>query len=175
MIVAGLGTVVSVATVDSAQAASPNSPTAIGVTSDGVSYVGFASGGKLMKLSPSGARKGSIPLDQDEAVDGLAVEPGRNVVEVRSPDTDKGVAVRRLAEETGAGGFVFVGDDLGDVAAFEAVRGLREGGMPTLLACSASPEESALVDLADVVVPGPDGVLELLRRLTSDADLPSDM
>ena len=68
MIVAGLGTVVSVATVESAQASSPNSPTAIGVTSDGTSYVGFASGGKLLKLSPNGGRKGTIPLDQDEAV-----------------------------------------------------------------------------------------------------------
>ena len=73
MIVAGLGTVVGVATAESAQASSPNSPTAIGVTSGGTSYVGFASGGKLLKLSPNGGRKGSIPLDRDEAVDGLAV------------------------------------------------------------------------------------------------------
>ena len=41
---------------------------------------------------------------------------------------------------------------------------LREQGMPTLLVCSGSEEESALADLADVVVKGPDGVLALLRR-----------
>ncbi len=40
--------------------------------------------------------------------------------------------------------------------------------MPTLLVCSASEEESALVARADVVVHGPEGVLDLLRRLTAD-------
>jgi trehalose 6-phosphate phosphatase len=100
---------------------------------------------------------------------GLVVEPGRNVIEVRSPGADKGTVVRHLAEEVGAGGFLFAGDDLGDVEAFEAVADLRRQGLPTLLVCSASQEESTLVDLADVVVPGPDGVLTLLRRLTADA------
>jgi trehalose 6-phosphate phosphatase len=100
---------------------------------------------------------------------GLVEEPGRNVIEVRSPGMDKGLVVRRLAEEVTAQGFLFAGDDLGDVEAFEAVAELRERGLPTLLVCSASHEESVLQELSDVVVPGPDGVLDLLRRLTSDA------
>jgi trehalose 6-phosphate phosphatase len=100
---------------------------------------------------------------------GLVEEPGRNVIEVRSPGMDKGVVVRNLAQEVEAKGFLFAGDDLGDVEAFEAVAGLRAEGMPTLLVCSASQEESALLELSDVVVPGPDGVLDLLRRLTQDA------
>ena len=100
---------------------------------------------------------------------GLAEEPGRNVIEVRSPGMDKGLVVRRLAEEVEAQGFLFAGDDLGDVEAFDAVAELRERGLPTLLVCSASHEESVLQELSDVVVPGPDGVLDLLRRLTSDA------
>lgn len=99
---------------------------------------------------------------------GLAVEPGRNVIEVRSPHTDKGDAVRTVAAEQEAGAFLFAGDDLGDVAAFEAVHGLSEHGVATLTVCSTSAEEHALRDLADVVVPGPDGVLALLRRLTAD-------
>ena len=99
----------------------------------------------------------------------MVEEPGRNVIEVRSPGMDKGVVVRNLAKEVEARGFLFAGDDLGDVEAFEAVAELREQGLPTLLVCSASQEESALMALADVVVPGPDGVLDLLRRLTSDA------
>ena len=41
--------------------------------------------------------------------------------------------------------------------------------MPTLLVCSASDEESALIPLSDVVVQGPEGVLDLLRQLTADA------
>jgi trehalose 6-phosphate phosphatase len=100
---------------------------------------------------------------------GMAVEPGRNVVEVRSPGMDKGTVVRDLADQVDAGGFLFAGDDLGDVEAFEAVDELRRDGLPTLLVCSASDEESALVERSDVVVRGPEGVLELLRRLTDDA------
>jgi trehalose 6-phosphate phosphatase len=99
----------------------------------------------------------------------LVTEPGRNVIEVRSSGMHKGLAVRTLVEELDAGGFLFAGDDLGDVEAFEAVAELREGGLPTLLVCSASSEQSALVPLSDVVVHGPEGVLDLLRQLTVDA------
>ncbi len=99
----------------------------------------------------------------------LVVEPGRNVIEVRSPGMHKGLAVDRLVGEVDAGGFLFAGDDLGDLEAFDAVAALGERGMPTLLVCSASEEESALVEHSDVVVKGPAGVLDLLRRFTDEA------
>ena len=99
----------------------------------------------------------------------LVVEPGKQVIEVRSPGVHKGLVVERLVDELHAGGFVFVGDDLGDVEAFEAVSALAKDGLPTLLVCSASDEESALVARADVLVHGPEGVLDLLRQLTADA------
>jgi trehalose 6-phosphate phosphatase len=76
--------------------------------------------------------------------------------------------VRRLVEEVGAKAVAFIGDDLGDVEAFRAVEELRGQGYPGLLVCSASEEENALADLADVVVRGPSGVLDLLRELTAD-------
>ena len=82
---------------------------------------------------------------------------------------DKGAAIRALTDELGAGAFCFAGDDLGDVEAFTAVEELRGGGMPTLLVCSESKEESVLRPRADVVVNGPDGMVDLLRRLTADA------
>jgi len=63
----------------------------------------------------------------------------------------------------------FAGDDLGDVEAFDAVGTLAKEGLPTLLVCSASDEQSALIALSDVVVHGPEGVLGLLRQLTDDA------
>lgn len=100
---------------------------------------------------------------------GLAVEPGRLVVEVRAPGMNKGRVVRTLVEDLDAGAFLFAGDDLGDVEAFEAVAELRERGLATLLVCSGSDEQHALAALADVVVDGPDGVLDLLRTLTADA------
>jgi trehalose 6-phosphate phosphatase len=46
---------------------------------------------------------------------------------------------------------------------------LRSHGLATLLVCSASAEQSALLDLADVVVDGPVGVLELLAQFADDA------
>lgn len=100
---------------------------------------------------------------------GMKVEPGRQVIEIRAPGADKGDVVRKLAHDLGAGGFCFVGDDLGDLDAFHAVEELRDGGLPTLLVCSASDEESALVPLSDVVVAGPAGVLEFLGKLAADA------
>ncbi len=100
---------------------------------------------------------------------GLSLEPGRLVLEVRAPGMHKGLALRTAAAETDAGGVMFVGDDLGDLEAFEAARALREHGLPGLLVCSGSEEEKALVDLADAVVDGPEGVLALLRRFAADA------
>ncbi|SDT02614.1 trehalose 6-phosphate phosphatase [Friedmanniella luteola] len=98
---------------------------------------------------------------------GLTLEPGRNVLEIRAPGTDKGDAVRRLVAETGATQVVFAGDDLGDLPAFEAVAALREDGLPGLLVASASHEEDALSDRADVVVDGPAGIAAWLRDLSA--------
>lgn len=99
----------------------------------------------------------------------LTVEPGRNVIEVRSSGMHKGMAVELLAEQHQARGFLFAGDDLGDLDAFEALGRLADRGVETLRVCSASDEESRLAELADLVVPGPAGVLDLLRRFTADA------
>jgi trehalose 6-phosphate phosphatase len=121
---------------------------------------------------PTGAFERLEPRLRDLAArHGMTVEPGRHVIESRSPGKDKGTVVRDLAESLDAGAFLFAGDDLGDVEAFAAVEELRDRGLPTLLVCSASDEESALLDRSDVVVKGPDGVLDLLRRLTEDARL----
>lgn len=109
------------------------------------------------------------PISELARSHGLIVEPGRNVIEVRSDGQHKGHAVQTLVKEQNAGGFLFAGDDLGDIEAFEAVAELREQGLATLLVCAASDEQSALLPLADVVVPGPDGVLALLRQFTVDA------
>jgi trehalose 6-phosphate phosphatase len=95
----------------------------------------------------------------------LTIEPGRNVIEIRSGDMHKGQAVRTFVAEQEATGVVFGGDDLGDVEAFEAVRALRADGLPGLVVCSASHEQPDLVRLADVVVYGPAGVVDLLSSL----------
>lgn len=100
---------------------------------------------------------------------GLVLEPGKLVLEVRAPGMHKGQALREVVADVDAGGVLFAGDDLGDLEAFEAGRELRAQGLPVLLVCSGSAEETPLADLADVVVDGPGGVLGLLSRLSHDA------
>ena len=98
---------------------------------------------------------------------GLAVEPGRQVIELRAPGVDKGMALIGLVKETGARHVVYAGDDLGDMPAFEAVEAMRRDGGSGFLVCSASAEQDALVARSDLVLDGPDAVA---RWLTATAD-----
>ena len=95
----------------------------------------------------------------------LKLEPGKNVWEIRAQGIDKGDALRAIVAETGVDTIIFAGDDLGDLPAFRAVERFRGEGIPGLLVCSASHEEDALTELADLVVDGPSGVAEWLDRL----------
>ncbi|MFL6022233.1 MAG: trehalose-phosphatase [Marmoricola sp.] len=98
----------------------------------------------------------------------LAVEPGRMVIEIRAGGMDKGRALSSLVSELEASAVVFVGDDLGDVPAFEAALKVRAAGFPALLVCSGSDERQALREIVDVVVDGPDGVMAFLGTLAAD-------
>ncbi|MFC5728705.1 MULTISPECIES: trehalose-phosphatase [Nocardioides] len=109
------------------------------------------------------------PLSELARRHGLVIEPGRAVIEVRSPGSHKGMVVERLAADRDAQGFLFAGDDLGDVEAFDAIGDLAKQGVATLKVCAASSEQSALIPLADVVVRGPEGVLDFLRQFAQDA------
>ena len=95
---------------------------------------------------------------------GLVVEPGRLVLELRPPGMDKGHALSLFLAERAARSVMFVGDDLGDLAAFDAV---KNSGLPGVTVCSGSAEVTALAERADLVVDGPDGVVALLRELAS--------
>jgi trehalose 6-phosphate phosphatase len=119
---------------------------------------------------PVGAFERLLPVLTEAAkVHDLGVEPGRMVIEVRAPGMDKGQALHTIHDELGGHGVVFAGDDLGDIEAFRAVEELRQEGRPGLLVCSGSEEQKALVELSDIVVDGPDGVLSLLRQFARDA------
>lgn len=113
-----------------------------------------------------------LPLVRETAArHDLAVEPGRLVVEVRAPGMNKGIAVRDLADQWSAGGFLFAGDDLGDVEAFTELIALHQSGTPTLVVCSHGGDGPAEIEeLADHVVDGPDGVVEMLQQLVADLD-----
>jgi trehalose 6-phosphate phosphatase len=110
-------------------------------------------------------RKLAEPLGELAARQGLVVEQGKNVWEIRAPGSDKGAALRSIVDETRARLVVFAGDDLGDLAAFRAVRDLAPAGVTGLLVCSASNEEEALTELSDVIVDGPAGLAAWLHEL----------
>ncbi|MCB5908264.1 trehalose-phosphatase [Streptomyces pinistramenti] len=105
------------------------------------------------------------PLSVLAARHGLIVEPGRLVLELRPPGMDKGVALTDWVRETGARTVLYAGDDLGDLAAFDAVERLRADGLTGLLVCSGSTEVAELADRADLVVDGPEGVVALVDGL----------
>jgi trehalose 6-phosphate phosphatase len=98
---------------------------------------------------------------------GLRMEPARQALELRPPlDVDKGTAVEELTAEASAA--LFIGDDRGDVAAFDTLSRLVDEGRLThaVRVAVRSPETpAALLERADLAVDGPQGVLELLDRL----------
>jgi len=107
------------------------------------------------------------PLESLARRTGLTVEPGRYVLELRQPGVDKGAALRELAAEREATSVLFCGDDLGDLAAFAAVRELRAGNVPGCTVASASPEAQAVAQAADLVVDGPPGIVALLAAIAA--------
>ena len=61
------------------------------------------------------------------------VTEGLMVIEIRPPiDIDKGVAVERLANSNKLTGIIYLGDDVTDIDAFQAVQRLREADVPGL-------------------------------------------
>jgi len=93
----------------------------------------------------------------------LEVVGGRLVWELRpQARSDKGDAVRRVATESGARRLLVAGDDLGDLPAF-AVAEQVGGGLRVAVGWAEAPAQ--LLDAADLIVDGPEGVRELLEHL----------
>jgi trehalose 6-phosphate phosphatase len=108
------------------------------------------------------------PLSELAESTELRLEPGNLVLELRPPGIDKGVALRRLIESTGAQSILYAGDDLGDLAAFRAVEEYRKAGLRAVLLATRSSGATELIEAADIVVDDPTGVVTVLTAL-SDA------
>jgi trehalose 6-phosphate phosphatase len=98
----------------------------------------------------------------------LTIQPGRYVLEVRAGGSDKGSALKDLVEQRGARSVVFCGDDLGDLPAFAAVRGLRARGIPGCAVSSGSQEAPQVAAEADLQTDGPGGIVAFLEALAVD-------
>lgn len=122
------------------------------------------------RQSPDPLRARSVLL---EALEAVAVDAGREVVEgkmvleLMPPGRPhKGGAVERLVAELGLAAVLFAGDDVADLDAFAALDRLDGSGMLAVRVAVQGPETPVeLVEAADLVVPGPSGLVELLRQL----------
>jgi trehalose 6-phosphate phosphatase len=95
----------------------------------------------------------------------LVVRSAKASIELHPPvAVDKGTVVAALAE--GLDAVCFLGDDVGDLPAFDALEALAGRGIETVkIAVRTAEAPAAVIDRADVVVDGPVGALELLRSL----------
>ena len=102
---------------------------------------------------------------QQAARSGLHLRPARRSVELHPPvDSDKGTAVRELVGDLAAA--CFLGDDVGDLPAFDALDALRAAGRSTVKVAVRSDEAPPeMLRRADLVVDGPEGASAVLERL----------
>lgn len=105
------------------------------------------------------------PLTALAGAHGLRLEPGRMVLELRPEGVDKGVAVSRLAAELAATTVCYAGDDLGDLAAYDALDQMRADGVVALKIWVGSDEVPQLKDHADLVMAGPAELVKFLNDL----------
>jgi trehalose-phosphatase len=94
---------------------------------------------------------------------GLYSRFGRMLLEILPPvDADKGTAIRSLLDERGLTRALYAGDDTTDLDAFRALEGLELG---VCVALTSSEAPAALIEAADIVLAGPNELVELLRAL----------
>jgi trehalose 6-phosphate phosphatase len=101
--------------------------------------------------------------------DTVEIHWGRKVLEIRPPvPVDKGQAVRRIVESTGARAALYGGDDVTDLDAFDALEALvGSGDLDTAVCVGVRSSEGprAIVDRANVVVDGVPGFKDVLAAL----------
>lgn len=112
-------------------------------------------------------REGAIRrwAEAEAAGSGLVVRSAKASVELHPPvDADKGTVVEALG--AGLDAVCFLGDDVGDLPAFDALDRLAERGVHAVRVAVRSAEApAAMLERADLVVEGPEGALRVLTRL----------
>ena len=106
------------------------------------------------------------PLRELAATHGARLEPGRLVFELRPAGVDKGSALELLVRAADARAVCYVGDDLGDLAAFDTIDRLRAAGLAALAVCSGVGRGARTGGArADLVLDGPPAVADFLDAL----------
>ena len=97
----------------------------------------------------------------------LVVRAAKASVELHPPvAADKGTALEEVA--TGMAAVCFLGDDVGDLPAFDGLDRLAAVGVYTMRVAVRTEEAPAeMLERADLVVDGPEGALAVLQRLAT--------
>jgi trehalose 6-phosphate phosphatase len=110
--------------------------------------------------------------DAEAARSGLVVRPAKASIELHPPvPGDKGSVVEHTVlaafpADNSMSAVAFLGDDVGDLPAFDALDRLGASGLHAVKVAVATDETPAeLLERADVVVDGPAGALAFLERL----------
>ena len=115
-----------------------------------------------------------VPDAEDAAVDWARATAARTELYLRAAkmslelhppvEVDKGTVVDERSE--GLSAVAYIGDDLGDLPAFEALDRLAERGLAAVKVAVRTPDVAdALTQQAHLLVDGPEGALDLLRSL----------
>jgi trehalose 6-phosphate phosphatase len=142
--------------------ADPETPQGVSVEDKGQALVVHT----RLTSDPDGVLGALRPrLDAIAGRAGLEPHPARNALELRPPGYEKGGALLSFTRERGSKAVLFIGDDLGDLPAFDALERLREQGVPGIGVVSDSPEVTGLRERADLLLDGPPAVVAFLRGL----------
>jgi trehalose 6-phosphate phosphatase len=118
------------------------------------------------------ARSAIDTIAERAAAAGLRTHWGRKVLEVRPPvRIDKGAGIRSFLAGAPVDIALYVGDDATDLDAFRAlVQMTEEGELSRAIRVGVSSEDGPreIVDEADLVVDGTEGVQQLLSMLVAD-------
>ncbi len=100
---------------------------------------------------------------------GLTMRPAKQSVELHADiDVHKGDVVRSLL--TGVEAAVFLGDDVGDLTAFDAIgRFAAQGGIGLRVGVVSAETDAEVAAAVDLELPGPESAVRWLRALTLQA------
>jgi trehalose 6-phosphate phosphatase len=105
-------------------------------------------------------------LAQEAEAEGLRTHWGRKVLEIRPPvEVNKGQAVKELVRRNDLRAAMFAGDDATDLDAFDALDAVEAAVRIGVRSDEGPP---AIVERADVVVDGTEGVLAVLAALAGE-------
>jgi trehalose 6-phosphate phosphatase len=103
------------------------------------------------------------PVRTLAASHGLTSFDGKFVIEVAPPAARKGGAVQQLLDQLTPRAALYAGDDVQDIEAFDALERSGVESCRVVVVGSGTPER--LIEVADIEVDGPLGLLELLHVL----------